>query len=65
MIGAYYYLRLVFFMYFGEEGDALDKSNSPVLWVALMGSATIMVVGVINLFGVEAVAAAAAATLVN
>lgn len=65
VIGAYYYLRLVFFMYFGEEGDALDKSNSPVLWVALMGSATIMVVGVINLFGVEAVAAAAAATLVN
>jgi NADH-quinone oxidoreductase subunit N len=36
-----------------------------VLWVILMGSALIMIVGVINMFGLEPTAAAAAATLVN
>jgi NADH-quinone oxidoreductase subunit N len=33
--------------------------------VALVGAATVMVVGVVNLFGVEGLAAAAAATLVQ
>ncbi|MGB7319308.1 MAG: NADH-quinone oxidoreductase subunit NuoN [Planktotalea sp.] len=66
VIGAYYYLRIVYYMYFGDEPDeALDKSKSPVLWAFLMGSAAIMVLGLINLFGVEGAAAAAAATLVN
>jgi NADH-quinone oxidoreductase subunit N len=66
VIGAFYYLRIVFYMYFGEErDDALDSSASPVLWGMLMASALIMVVGVVNLFGIEGAAAAAAATLVN
>ncbi|MGR3755874.1 MAG: NADH-quinone oxidoreductase subunit NuoN [Tranquillimonas sp.] len=66
VIGAYYYLRIVFYMYFGSESDALDTGTAtPVLWGFLMASAAIMVLGVINLFGVEGAAAAAAATLVN
>jgi NADH-quinone oxidoreductase subunit N len=66
VIGAFYYLRIVFFMYFGEERDlALDGGKSPVLWGFLMASAVIMVVGVVNLFGIEGVAQAAAVTLVN
>jgi NADH-quinone oxidoreductase subunit N len=66
VIGAFYYLRIVFYMYFGEEGgDELDKGSSPVLWGFLMASAAIMVLGIINMFGVESAAAAAAATLVN
>jgi NADH-quinone oxidoreductase subunit N len=66
VIGAFYYLRIVFFMYFGEERDlALDGGKSPVLWGFLMASAVIMVVGVMNLFGIEGVAQAAAVTLVN
>ena len=66
VIGAFYYLRIVFYMYFGEErDDPLDKSGSPVLWGMLMASAVIMVVGVVNLFGIEGAAAAAAATLVD
>jgi NADH-quinone oxidoreductase subunit N len=65
VIGAYYYLRIVFYMYFGEDKEGLDGSMSPVLWTALMGSALIMVIGVVNLFGIEPLAAAAAATLVN
>ncbi|MFT6076714.1 MAG: NADH-quinone oxidoreductase subunit N [Yoonia sp.] len=65
VIGAFYYLRIVFFMYFGEEGETLDGKMNPVLWAFLMGSAAVMVFGVVNLFGIEPIAAAAAATLVN
>ncbi|MFU8864881.1 MAG: NADH-quinone oxidoreductase subunit NuoN [Rhodobacterales bacterium] len=64
-IGAFYYLRIVYYMYFGDEGEELDRGRSPVLWVFLMGSAAAMLFGVINLFGIEGAAAAAAATLVN
>ncbi|KRS14574.1 NADH-quinone oxidoreductase subunit N [Roseovarius atlanticus] len=65
VIGAFYYLRIVYYMYFGEEGEPLEAGKSPVLWGFLMVSATIMVVGIVNMFGVESMAQAAAATLVN
>jgi NADH-quinone oxidoreductase subunit N len=66
VIGAFYYLRIVYYMYFGQDReDALDGGKSPVLWGFLMVSAVIMVVGVVNLFGIEGAAQAAAATLVN
>ncbi len=66
VIGAFYYLRIVFYMYFGEERDqALDRSSNLVLTGFLMLSAFVMLVGVVNLFGIEGIAAAAADTLVN
>jgi NADH-quinone oxidoreductase subunit N len=65
VIGAFYYLRIVYYMYFGEERDGAVSGGSPVLWGMLVVSAAIMVVGVVNLFGIEAWAAAAAATLVD
>ncbi|MCE8008813.1 NADH-quinone oxidoreductase subunit NuoN [Aestuariivita sp.] len=66
VIGAFYYLRIVFYMYFGDDtGDELETGNSPVLWGFLMGSAAIMVLGIVNMFGVEGVAEAAATVLVN
>ncbi|MFA8440450.1 NADH-quinone oxidoreductase subunit NuoN [Yoonia sp.] len=66
VIGAFYYLRIVYFMYFGEESEPqLDGKMNPVLWAFLMGSAAVMLLGVVNLFGIEPIAAAAAATLVN
>ncbi len=65
VIGAFYYLRIVFFMYFGEEREPLEAVRSPVLWSMLMVSAVVMLVGIINMFGIETLAAAAAETLVN
>lgn len=68
VIGAFYYLRIVFYMYFGAEGETLDKGRSPVLWGALMISAAIIGLAWLpglNLLGIESAAAAAAATLVN
>jgi NADH-quinone oxidoreductase subunit N len=66
VIGAFYYLRIVFFMYFGEEqSEGLDANKSTILLGFLMASAAVMMFGIINLFGVEAAATAAAASLVN
>jgi NADH-quinone oxidoreductase subunit N len=65
VIGAYYYLRIVFYMYFGKETEALDSGMAPAQWVMLMGAAAMMLLGVVNLFGIEAVAAVAAETLVR
>ncbi|UWQ13315.1 NADH-quinone oxidoreductase subunit NuoN [Aliiroseovarius sp. M344] len=65
VIGAFYYLRIVYFMYFGEEGEGLEMKMSPAAWVALIGSAAIVVLGVVNFFGIETAAAAAAEALVK
>ena len=65
VIGAFYYLRIVYIMYFGADENELDTGGSGVLWGFLMAAAAIMVFGVVNLFGIEGPAAAAAATLVN
>ena len=65
VIGAFYYLRIVYLMYFGADENDLDVGGSRVLSGFLVASAIIMVLGVVNLFGVEGVAEAAAATLVN
>ncbi len=65
VIGAYYYLRIIYLMYFGEPREALDGTMPAFHWAALMGSAFVMVAGVINLFGVESIAGAAAATLLK
>ncbi|WP_415920871.1 NADH-quinone oxidoreductase subunit NuoN [Tateyamaria sp. SN6-1] len=69
VIGAYYYLRIVFFMYFGDtQEEGLNGGKSPVLWGMLMASAVLMFVSIlpmVNMFGVESAAAAAASVLVN
>ncbi len=65
VIGAFYYLRIVYLMYFGEPAEGLGTSASPVLWGFLVVSAGIMVIGVVNLFGIEGAAEAAAAALVR
>ncbi|MEL6206359.1 MAG: NADH-quinone oxidoreductase subunit NuoN [Pseudomonadota bacterium] len=66
VIGAFYYLRIVYFMYFGSpDAERVDPGMGAVQWGFLMLSAAIMVVGVINLFGVDGLAAQAAASLVE
>lgn len=65
VIGAFYYLRIVFYMYFGSGEGEVEIKGSPVLTLALMGSAALMLIGVVYQFGIDGAAAAAAATLVN
>ena len=65
VIGAFYYLRLVYFMYFGAEQDPVTSRMSPVQWAMLMGVAAMMLIGIVNLFGIEPAAARAAEALVR
>ncbi|MBC6438293.1 MAG: NADH-quinone oxidoreductase subunit NuoN [Rhodobacteraceae bacterium] len=65
VIGAFYYLRIVYFMYFGTNEDGLDGQMNVLPWVGLMASAGIMLLGVLNLFGIDGLAQAAAATLIR
>lgn len=65
VIGAFYYLRIVYFMYFGDQSGELDRARASVPLVVLMASAAVMVLGVVNLFGIETAAQAAAAALLK
>jgi NADH-quinone oxidoreductase subunit N len=65
VIGAFYYLRIVYLMYFGAEGDGVESRMAPVQWVAMVICAVTMLAGIVNLFGIEALAATAAEALVG
>lgn len=65
VIGAFYYLRIVYYMYFGAETDGAESRMSAVQWLMLVGVAVVMVVGVVNLFGIEPAAMAAAEALLG
>jgi NADH-quinone oxidoreductase subunit N len=68
VIGAFYYLRIIYLMYFGADADALNGVMPVTHRVFLAASALLLVAGafpVVNLFGVDDLAVAAAATLVN
>ena len=65
VIGAFYYLRIVHFMYFGAEQEPVESRMAPVQWAMLAGVALMMVLGIVNLFGIEAPAALAAEALVR
>ncbi|MCF8511732.1 MAG: NADH-quinone oxidoreductase subunit NuoN [Rhodobacteraceae bacterium] len=65
VIGAFYYLRIVYFMYFGADQDPVESRMSPVQWVMLVAVAAIMVLGVVNMFGIEPLALTAAEALVG
>ena len=65
VIAAFYYLRIVFYMYFGAETEPVEVRAGGVAWGMMVGAAAITVLGVINLFGIEGAAALAAQTLVR
>ena len=65
VIGAFYYLRIVYYMYFGAEGEGLTSRMGAVQYLGLMVPALIMVVGAISMFGVDTAAGRAAETLVG
>ncbi len=65
VIGAFYYLRIVYFMYFGQDVEGADSRMSSVQWLMLVAVAAVMLLGVVNLFGIEGLAATAARSLVG
>jgi NADH-quinone oxidoreductase subunit N len=66
VIGAYYYIRIVYFMYFGAESEPLDTQTPRRLTVILVASTAVITVGAaFSLFGIEPLAQVAAGSLAN
>mgnify|MGYP001315065440 CR=1 FL=1 len=65
VIGAFYYLRIVYYMYFGAETEGVVSRMGAVQYLGLIVPALIMLVGAVNMFGVDAAAGRAAETLVS
>ena len=65
VLGAFYYLRIVYFMYFGAEQEPVQSRMSAVQWVMLVAVAAVMVLGIVNMFGLEPIALNAAEALIG
>ncbi len=65
VIGAFYYLRIVYFMYFGAEQEPVQSRMSAVQWLMLVAVAAVMILGIVNMFGLEPVALNAAEALIG
>ena len=65
VIAAFYYLRIVYLMYFGLSSDPLSGKMPTSHWIILSGSALLMLIGIINLYGLEKPSLLAATSLIN
>ena len=65
VIAAFYYLRIVYLMYFGLSTDPLSGKMPTAHWIILSGSALLMLIGIINLYGLERPSFLAATSLIN
>ncbi len=63
VIGAFYYLRIVYYMYFGAETDPVGSRMGPVSYGLLIASAAAVLLGAITMFGVDRAAGRAAESL--
>ena len=55
VIGAFYYLRLVYLIYFGQINYELGKPMPMINRVTLISCAAAMILGSINLFGLQSI----------
>ena len=65
VIGAFYYLRIVYYMYFGTETEGVTSRMGTVQYAALIASAFALLLGSITLLGIDDAAAVAAQSLVG
>jgi NADH-quinone oxidoreductase subunit N len=65
VIGAFYYLRIIYFMYFGSDVAPATSRMSRVQWAVFIAASFAVVAGTINLFGLEGPATAAAEALLG
>ncbi|WP_207100615.1 NADH-quinone oxidoreductase subunit NuoN [Paracoccus shandongensis] len=65
VIGAFYYLRIVYYMWFGAENEGVESRMGAVQYLALIVPAALLVVGAVSMWGVDGAAARAAESLVS
>ena len=65
VIGAFYYLRIVYYMYFGEAGEGVESKMGTAQYAGLIGAAALTVIGSFSMMGVEGAAQRAAESLTS
>ncbi|TJZ90095.1 NADH-quinone oxidoreductase subunit NuoN [Paracoccus gahaiensis] len=65
VIGAFYYLRIVYYMFFGGESEGVTSRMGAVQYAALLVSAGALLLGAVTMLGVDEAAATAALSLVE
>lgn len=65
VIGAFYYLRIVYYMFFGAETDPVTSRMGGVQYAALMVPAAALLLGAVTMLGIDRAAATAAQSLVG
>lgn len=63
VIGAFYYLRIVYYMYFGAETEGASLRLSPIAAVMLFATALVLTVGAVSVLGMDDAAGRAADSL--
>ncbi|MDG1009193.1 MAG: NADH-quinone oxidoreductase subunit NuoN [Amylibacter sp.] len=65
VMGAFYYLRIIYYIWFGDDVEGIDGRMPTLHYLTLMISAGVMLIGIINLFWLDDYAAVAAASLMQ
>ena len=65
VIGAFYYLRIVYYMYFGAETEGVRSRMGAVQYLVLIVPAAALLVGSVTMMGIDGAAATAAQSLVS
>ena len=65
VVGAFYYLRLVYLIYFGEVTNQLAEPMPLLNRIILTSSGVAMIIGSINLFGLQGVISAISVNFVS
>lgn len=65
VIGAFYYLRIVYYMFFGAESEGVESRMGLVQYLALVIPAAMLLIGAVSMWGVDNAAAKAAESLVG
>ena len=65
VIGAFYYLRIIYIIYFSAEANTLDRKMPFSHLIILILSSSAMLVGTYNLLGIEPLTRLAAESLLN
>ncbi|SDD22117.1 NADH-quinone oxidoreductase subunit N [Paracoccus isoporae] len=63
VIGAFYYLRVVYYMYFGRDIEPVGSRMSTASYALLVASAVVTLFGAVTMFGVDRAAGRAAESL--
>ncbi|MGN7871017.1 NADH-quinone oxidoreductase subunit NuoN [Paracoccus sp. 22332] len=65
VIGAFYYLRIVYYMFFGAESEGVESRMGGVQYLALVIPAALLLIGAVSMWGLDTAAARAAESLVG